>query len=145
MPFEIITIPFDETQKVFIPEELNKFCANKRVLNKEIKFFTHHQPYWSVFLEYEPMLGSAGKEQASLTEAGRLCYERLREWRRKKAEEEGIPPFVIAKNSHLAEIVQKEIKTHEALKQIEGFGRKKVEKYGNDITEIIKNFYEAAE
>ena len=39
-------------------------------------------------------------------------------------------------------IVNKEIKTLEALKQINGFGRKKVEKYGQDIIEIIKAFYE---
>ncbi|MDY6933934.1 MAG: hypothetical protein SVZ03_06885 [Spirochaetota bacterium] len=31
---------------------------------------------------------------------------------------EGIPPFVIAKNSHLSEIVRKEIKILEALKEI---------------------------
>ena len=62
--------------------------------------------------------------------------------RRETAEKEGIPPFVIANNSHVSEIVRKEIKTLDALKQINGFGKKKVEKYGQDIIGIIKAFYE---
>lgn len=82
-----------------------------------------------------------GDEPAGLTEAGRFCYEKLRQWRKETAEKEGIPPYVIAKNSHLGEIVKKEIKTLEALKQLNGFGAKKVEKYGKDICGIVKAFY----
>ena len=52
--------------------------------------------------------------------------------RKETAEKKGIPPFVIAKNSHFVEIVNKEITTLEALKQINGFGKKKIEKYGKD-------------
>ena len=36
----------------------------------------------------------------------------------------------------------KEIKTLEALKQVNGFGKKKLEKYGKEITEIVKGFFE---
>jgi superfamily II DNA helicase RecQ len=41
----------------------------------------------------------------------------------------------------LSEIIKKEIKTLEALKQINGFGNRKVEKYGKDIIGIINVFY----
>jgi hypothetical protein len=37
-----------------------------------------------------------------------------------------------------------ETKTLEALKTINGFGSRKVEKYGRDITGIISAFFEAA-
>jgi hypothetical protein len=40
------------------------------------------------------------------------------------------------------EIINKEIQTLESLKQINGFGKKKVEKYGKDITEMIRTFFE---
>jgi len=143
MSCEIITIPFNPTTKGFHADELNKFCLNKKILGKRIEFFKDEKTvYWTVFIEYEPVLEYSSDEPRGLTEAGRLCYERLREWRKLTAEKEGVPPFVIAKNSHLVEIVNKEIKTLEALKQINGFGRKKVEKYGKDIIEIIKTFYE---
>jgi superfamily II DNA helicase RecQ len=146
MPFEILTIPFDFAKKIFSPEELNKFCINKKVLHKRIEFFkSEEKPYWSVFIEYETVLEPSGKESRGLTEAGSLCYERLREWRRTKAEQDGIPPFVIARNSQLVDIVKKEIKTFEALKQINGFGKKKIEKYGDDIIRIIKDFFEIKE
>jgi len=143
MPHEIITIPFNSKTKGFYADELNKFCLNKKILSNKIEFFHDEKAvYWTVFIEYETVLEHSFSEPKGLTEAGRLCYERLREWRKLTAEKEGVPPFVIAKNSHLAEIVNKEIKTLEALKQINGFGRKKVEKYGQDIIEIIKAFYE---
>lgn len=105
-------------------------------------FQLENQAYWTVFVVYETVLEQTGNECGKLTEAGQLCYEKLREWRKETAEKEGIPPFVIAKNSHFVEIVQKEIKTLESLKQINGFGKKKVEKYGNEIIDLMKTFFE---
>lgn len=140
--YEIITIPFDSFSKTFKADDLNAFCINKRVIFTKIEFFKDEkQAYWTVFIEYESVLEKKGDEPAGLTEAGRFCYEKLRQWRKETAEKEGIPPYVIAKNSHLGEIVKKEIKTLEALKQLNGFGAKKVEKYGKDICGIVKAFY----
>ena len=104
-------------------------------MNEKWSSFSRTVAYWSVF-EYETILEPAGREPG--TEAGRVCYEELRRRRKETAEKEGIPPFVIAKNSHFVEIVNKEIVTLEALKQINGFGKKKIEKYGKDITVIIE-------
>lgn len=143
MTFAIITIPFDPVTKGFQPDELNRFCLNKKIVTKRIEFFKDGEAvYWSVFIEYETVLEKAGRENADLTQAGKLCYEKLRIWRKETAEKEGIPPFVIAKNTQLVEIINKEITTLEGLKQINGFGRKKIEKYGKDITGIIAGFFE---
>jgi superfamily II DNA helicase RecQ len=125
MSYEIVTIPFNSITKNFHTDELNKFCLNKKILNRQIEFFKNeNNPYWTILIEYETILESKGSEPKGLTEAGKLCYEKLREWRKKTAEKEGIPPFVIAKNSHFVEIINKETKTLEALKQINGFGIK---------------------
>ncbi len=140
--YEIITIPFNTITKAFNPDDLNTFCINKKVISTKIEFFRDEkQAYWTVFIEYEPVLEKTSSEPVGLTEAGRFCYEKLREWRKETAEKEGIPPYVIAKNSHLEEIVKKEIITLEALKQLNGFGTKKIEKYGKDICGIVKAFY----
>jgi superfamily II DNA helicase RecQ len=144
MAYEIITIPFNPTTKCFHADELNRFCLNKNVLNTKVEFFRDEkQQYWTAFIEYETILENAGDELCTkgLTETGKLCYEKLREWRKETAEKEGIPPYVIARNSHLGEIIKREIKTLESLKQINGFGNKKVEKYGKDIIGIINVFY----
>jgi superfamily II DNA helicase RecQ len=140
--YEIITIPFNSITKTFNTDDLNAFCVNKKVISTKIEFFQDEKhACWTVFLEYEPILEKNGDVPSGLTEAGRLCYEKLREWRKETAEKEGIPPYVIAKNSQLGEIVKKEIKTLEALKQLNGFGAKKIEKYGKDICGIVKAFY----
>ncbi len=41
MPYQIITMPFDGAGKVFVPDELNRFCLNKNILSRRIEFFTH--------------------------------------------------------------------------------------------------------
>ena len=142
MVFAIITVPFDAVTKAFHPDDLNRFCLNKKVLSQKVEFFKDGgMPYWSVFLEYDSLLEPMGKETAGLTQVGKLCYEKLRQWRKETAEKDGVPPFVIARNTQLSEIIQKEITTMEGLKQINGFGRKKIEKYGKEITGIIAGFY----
>jgi len=142
MAYEIINIPLSSGSKTFNAEDVNKFCANKKILDQKVEFFQQDGiAYWSVFLQYETILEPPGRETTSLTEAGRVCYEELRRWRNVTAEKEGILPFVIAKNSHLVEIINKEIITLEELKQINGFGKKKIEKYGKDITGIIEAFF----
>jgi len=142
MAYEIINIPLSGNGKIFNAEELNKFCVNKKIIDRKIEFFQQdNNAFWSVFIEYESIVEPAGREIAGLTEAGRLCYAELRRWRKETAEKEGIPPFVIAKNSQLVEIINKEITTLEALKRINGFGQKKLEKYGQKITGIITAFF----
>ena len=102
--YEIITIPFNIITKTFNADDLNSFCINKKVISTKIEFFKDEKnAYWSVFIEYETVLKKNNNEPSGLTEAGRRCYEKLREWRKETAEKEGIPPYVIAKNSHLGE------------------------------------------
>jgi len=101
MAFEIITVAFNTETKSFFTDELNKFCINKKIIDKKVEFFKDQTTvYYSVFIEYEHILEKINIEaQKGLTEAGRLCFNKLREWRKVKSEEEGVPPFVIAKNS----------------------------------------------
>jgi superfamily II DNA helicase RecQ len=141
MSFEILTIPFNSDTDLFNCDDLNRFCVNKKVVNSKTEFFNiNGKAYWSIFLEYDTLLEAQnrGPETRGLTEAGKLCYEKLRQWRRDRAEKEGVPPFVIARNSQLVDIIKTEPKTLEALKTINGFGNKKVEKYGQDITGVIR-------
>jgi superfamily II DNA helicase RecQ len=147
LSFEIMTVPFNSDTSIFNCDDLNRFCLNKRVISHKSEFFNvNGKAFWSVFLEYDTLLETkdTGPETRSLTEAGKLCYEKLRVWRRERAEKEGVPPFVIARNSQLVDIIKNETKTLEALKMVNGFGNKKVEKYGKDITGIISAFFETA-
>ncbi len=140
--FKIITIPFNPKTEVFNEDELNKFIFNKTVKNYQVQFFQmQNKYYWTVFLEYEPLIEAARKESAGLNESDKLFFEKLRVWRKETAEKAGVPVYVISTNNQLREIVNQKPQTLEALKRINGFGKKKIEQYGKQIIEMVRLFY----
>ena len=141
MPFKVITIPFAADQESFLNEELNRFCLSRKIVDRQPQFFVvGGRAYWTVFIEYEEVLPPE-KEKDNFTEAEKLLYHRLREWRKQSAEQAGLPVYVIATNGELADLVRKGPRTLEALKAVRGFGQKKVERYGKALIELIEGFY----
>ncbi len=140
--YKIITIPFNNKTELFDSEELNKFVFNKKIKNYQVQFFQNNdKSYWTVFLEYELLLEPAKQDKQSLNEVDQVFYEKLRAWRKEAAEKAGVPVYVISTNNQLLEIVKQKPQTLEALKRINGFGKKKVERYGKQIIEMVKIFY----
>lgn len=143
MQFKIITVRFDDNKESFLEDELNQFLLNKQVKEWKAEFFNlNGKAYWSVFVAYEAVLGPASIP-GQLSEPEQLLFKRLREWRKQRAESDGVPVFIIANNSELAAVVKSAPKSIEALKQIRGFGGKKIEKYGKEIVELVQKFYGA--
>jgi ATP-dependent DNA helicase RecQ len=64
-------------------------------------------------------------------------YERLADWRRAKAVEEAVPPYVVAHNSMLKNLAVSRPATKTALLAVPGFGSSRVEKYGAEILAVI--------
>ncbi|MFQ6073229.1 MAG: HRDC domain-containing protein [Methanosarcinales archaeon] len=62
----------------------------------------------------------------------------LRSWRSSLCQEQGVPAYVIFDNRTLEEIVQKKPTTKNELRSIYGIGDARIEKYGNEILQIIK-------
>lgn len=143
MPVRVFTIPFDPQHNVFHDEELSKFLLNKQVTALRPEFFQRNgEPFWTIFIEYESVLTEKFHEANTLDGPERLLFQRLREWRREKAEQEGIPVFIIANNRELLDLVKKAPKTLETLRDIRGFGKKKLERYGKELLAMIAAFYE---
>jgi ATP-dependent DNA helicase RecQ len=63
----------------------------------------------------------------------------LKEWRRKTADEENVPPYVILGDRTIADIAAKKPKTDSALLAVYGIGTVKAEKYGSAVLRIVKN------
>jgi len=142
MSFRIITIPFNQEQGMFHEEELNKFLLNKTLKQYRTEFFkSNEQAYWTVFIEYETILNDHVKINNSFNETEKTLQQKLREWRRQKAENMGLPVYIIFANQQLDEMVRLKPGTLEALKRVRGFGEKKMASYGHDIIEIVKGFY----
>lgn len=142
MDFRIFTLPFDPISEGFSDEIVTQFCLNKKVYSVQSQFFVHEgRPFWSVAVQYETLVKGEEKVR-DLDEAQQLLYNRLREWRKKQGEKEGMPVFIIATNQHLVSMVRLKVQSLEGFKQIKGFGQKRVQNYGKAIIGMVKVFYE---
>ena len=142
MAVRIFTIPFDPEKGIFFDEDFSRFLLNKNVKRLKPEFFQlNGRAYWTVFVEYETVINPE-KAEDGLDESQRLLMTRLRQWRKEKGEQEGVPVFIIATNKQFVDIIHRAPNSLETLREVNGFGKKKVERYGKDVIEIIKAFYE---
>jgi ATP-dependent DNA helicase RecQ len=63
----------------------------------------------------------------------RDLFERLRAYRRRKAEERGVPPFIIFSDATLRDLARVRPTTLDQLPSIHGIGAKKCAEYGADL------------
>jgi len=66
--------------------------------------------------------------------------EYLREWRRSISRELGMPAYIVMHDITLDELCKVRPSTLAELRRVSGFGDRKVEKYGTQILETLKNF-----
>jgi ATP-dependent DNA helicase RecQ len=64
-------------------------------------------------------------------------FEALRAWRRDRAKEQGVPPYVIFHDSTLREIAAVKPSSLSALSRIEGIGDTKLERHGDSLLEAL--------
>ncbi|CAB4745002.1 unannotated protein [freshwater metagenome] len=64
-------------------------------------------------------------------------FERLREWRKGRADEEKVPAFVVFNDATLQLIAEVRPTTERELLKISGIGRSKLEKYGEDVLGLL--------
>lgn len=168
--FKIITLPFDEDMEEFDQDRLEreflfalKNCEIKKYKPELVEIDGRY--YWTVFFEYEKIKkiedghnsfqqnGELKKnqnlEKKSLPEAELQTkkevelYKILREWRREQSDDLGYPPYIIASNRLLVEIIKARPKNSSELSKIKGMGEKKTREYGREILLILENFFEA--
>ncbi len=125
---------------------LDRFLQENNILKYETAFVKDEENYWSVILYYDelkvqvneakPEKYSAEQEQLNPDEIKILDCLKL--WRTEKAKEKSLPVYLIATNKELLSIAKyKPIKKEELL-DIKGFGKYKIENYGEEIIEILE-------
>jgi superfamily II DNA helicase RecQ len=128
--------------------EMNAFLRGHRVLAVKKELVADGEnSFWTFCVEY---LESSPPGNAFL--AGRPpkvdykevlkpeefeVFSRLREWRKGVAEKEGVPVYVVFSNEQLSAMVRQRSATKAALKEIEGVGEARVEKYGAAVLERL--------
>ena len=125
---------------------MNSFLRSHRVLAVKKEFVSDGEnSFWTFCVEYlesspaPPAPGQSGRPKVDYKEVLKPeefeVFSRLREWRKRVAEKEGVPVYVIFSNEQLAEMVRKKAGTRAALKEIEGVGDARLEKYGAALLE----------
>lgn len=144
MAFKILTIKFDSEKELFIDEEIDKFLINKKLKSYEVRFFSEkNSHYWTLFIEYDEIIDKKNRtpEVIKLTDEEKHFLLRLKELRKNLADKNGVPVYVVATNKELLGVVKNKPKTLESLKNIDGFGKRKLEKYGKDLIQLVNNYY----
>jgi ATP-dependent DNA helicase RecQ len=78
-----------------------------------------------------------GATAAELDPAARELSEALRAWRLEEARRQQLPPYVIFHDSTLTEIARRRPASFEALADIPGIGRSKLERYGSAVIDMV--------
>ncbi|MFI5259909.1 MAG: ATP-dependent helicase [Candidatus Limnocylindrales bacterium] len=79
-----------------------------------------------------------GPPIAAAAVADDRLIEALRRWRRERASADGVPAYVVAHDTLLAEIAAERPRTLPALRRIRGMGPAKLESYGPEILAIVE-------
>ena len=153
LQMKLFAMRFCDELDGFDDESLRAFIAGKEIVTlKEQFFFKDNIPYWSVMLMYKskPRPIDLSKEsqkkdedrkdayRSVLTEESTPLFNLLREWRNEKAKKVGYPAFYMFSNLQLAQIAVKNPETLTQLASVEGVGRVKIKKYGEEILQIVK-------
>lgn len=135
-----------EDQKV-----IDRFLENHEILKTETAF-VHDEQFWSVVLYFNDIESSISKtsvkdskaakysaEDESLTNDEAVILEALKLWRSEKAKEQNLPTYFIATNKELISVAKFKPAKKQELLEIKGFGKHKIENYGEEILEILEN------
>jgi len=129
-------------------EELNRFLRGHRVVQSRRELASvDGAPCWAILVEYLEGPGKlpGGEHQAKskvdyreiLSEADFSLYSKLRDARKKLADEAGLPVYAVCTNEQLAEIAKGKPKTLADFLKIEGLGKGKAEKYATALLECV--------
>ena len=70
--------------------------------------------------------------------ADSALFAALRAWRRERASEQHVPPYVIFHDATLADMARKRPKNSEDLKDVSGVGQSKLQRYGAAVLELVR-------
>ena len=90
----------------------------------------------------KPLASGAEKKRGRCTDCpasyDEALFDRLREWRKDRAADEKVPAFVVFTDATLQLIAEHKPVTEQALLRINGIGRAKVDRYGDDVLSLCR-------
>ncbi|MCJ8153962.1 HRDC domain-containing protein [Chryseobacterium sp. SSA4.19] len=138
--------------KEFLHEDqkaLDAFLESKEIIKVETAF-VNDENYWSVVLYFEELKVSPNMvkeakhvkysaDDDALNADEEKILDALKLWRSEKAREQNLPTYFIATNKELSSVAKYRPAKKEELLDIKGFGKHKIENYGEEILEIVES------
>lgn len=143
--------------KIRLPEEflykdqkmLDDFLEVNEIIKVETAF-VNDERYWSVILYFEelkalkntvkePKAVKYSADNDTLNSDEEKILNALKYWRSEKAKEQNLPTYFIASNKELMSVAKYKPVKKEELLDIKGFGKHKIENYGEEILEILES------
>ena len=131
-----------------IDEHLNQLMVAIDTANYFLKYCK--QPFAvSSYLQYKIKFAQprikiscydSGKKQSFDDIPNRSLYEALKQWRDTTCEQSNLPIYMVANRATLAEISTYLPLNKNDLLQISGFGKIKVDKYGDEVLQMVEEF-----
>ena len=127
---------------------LDRFLRENNVLKFESAFVKDDEGYWSVILYYEELKMTvndsktpkySAENDAELNADEIKILDSLKLWRTEKAKNQNLPVYFIATNKELLSIAKYKPVKKEELLDIKGFGKHKIENYGEEIIGILES------
>ncbi|RDH87902.1 MAG: hypothetical protein DIZ78_05025 [endosymbiont of Escarpia spicata] len=125
-------------------EALNRFCGSMRIVAVEKQFVAAGESsFWSICVTYVQQGEAKRGNKPSvdyrevLNEQDFALYAILRNQRKQLAEAEGIHAYAVFNNEQLAEMVRNRVDSLAALRNIEGIGKAKIDKFGAFFIETL--------
>ena len=128
-------------------EELNRFLRAHRIVQTHKELVSaENEVHWAILVEYlDNQVKSAGEPLKSRVDYKEILnpldfslFSKLREVRKKLAEENGLPVYAVCTNEQLAEMAKRKPQNMTEFMQIEGIGQGKADKYIPALLECIK-------
>jgi ATP-dependent DNA helicase RecQ len=79
-----------------------------------------------------------GGDGPAIEPADAALFEALRAWRRDRAAEQHVPPYVIFHDATLADIARRRPKSSDELKTVSGVGQSKLTRYGSAVLDLVR-------
>ncbi|WP_426046909.1 HRDC domain-containing protein [Chryseobacterium sp. NFX27] len=128
---------------------LDDFLEVNEIIKVETAFI-NDECYWSVILYFEELKTTKNTVKESkavkysadndvLNSDEEKILDALKYWRSEKAKEQNLPTYFIASNKELMSVAKYKPVKKEELLEIKGFGKHKIENYGEEILEILES------
>ena len=148
MKVKVFKIRVDEEHLHNDQNTLDAFLESHEIIKVETAF-VNDENYWSVVMyfdeikmkdsvkETKPIKYSA--EDGALTPDETAILDALKCWRSEKAKAQNLPTYFIATNKELLSVAKYKPAKKEELLDIKGFGKHKIENYGEEILELLES------